>query len=417
MNVKNLFITFVLFLSIYAAFSNIGIAQTADSLLLPREYSLYSEYHKNRDYESALPYGWNILRIDPVKYNKWIYTKMEEALWYLHDSTQRTDEEKLVIADTTLYLYNLAIEHYKADAPYFQRKRAFVIQTWYGKPKESITEYEKAIQMDSTVDSYWYNILGQLYKANMQEDPEFKTKALDLFSFLSEREPNNPVWNTELEGLVDNIDELIALAKKSWEFNKDDLAKGWKYASLCIKVNEFNEALIPLEYLTQKSPETINYNTQLALAYQKLEMFDKAVDQYNKLIKLDPKAKEHYLNLGMVYKERGQLSQARTQFQRANEVAGGWGLAVFYEGMLYEQSARGCSFDFETKVVYQLAVDTYRRAANMDPSLTAARDRVGALSASTPTKEDYFFRKIKSGTTLPISGSCFGWIGKSIVVP
>jgi tetratricopeptide (TPR) repeat protein len=415
--VKNLFKLAVLLLVVFVTFSNTVKAQTPDSLILPREYSLFSEYHKNKDYESALPYAWNILRIDPVKYNKWIYHKMEEALWYLHDSTQATDEGQKQIADTTLYMIEMAIKHYPPDAPYFQRKKGFVMQTWYGDQKAAITEYEKAIDMDSTADPYWYNQLGQLYKASMQENPDYKTKALDIFSYLTEREPNNPVWNTELEGLVENIDELIALAKKSWEFNKDDLSKGWKYASLCIKVNEYKEALVPLEYLVNKQPETINYNTQLALAYQKLEMFDKAVDQYNKLIKLDSKTKEHYLNLGLVYKERGQLSQARAQFQKASEVAGGWALALFYEGMLYEQSARSCSFDFETKVVYQLAVDTYRRAANMDPSLTQARDRVGALSGSTPTKEDYFFRKIKSGTTLPVTGSCFGWIGKSIVVP
>jgi tetratricopeptide (TPR) repeat protein len=293
----------------------------------------------------------------------------------------------------------------------------FIIQTWKSDPTASIKEYEKAFEMDPSANSYWYNQLAQIYKSLAADDPDYKTKAIDMFTFLSEREPDNSVWNTELESLVENIDELIDLAKRSWDFNKDDLAKAWKYASLCLKVNEFQRALEPLEFLVEKSPETVNYWNQLASAYHKLDMLDKAADGYRKLIELDPKAKEHYLNLGLVYKEKNQLATARTQFLKANEVAGGWGLAIFYEGLLYEQAARSCGFDFMDKCVYQLAVDTYRRAAGMDPALSQARDRVSALSSSVPTQEDYFLRNYRKGQTITITGNCYGWIGKSITVP
>ena len=46
-------------------------------------YSLFSEYYKNKDYKSALPYGWQVLQQDPKMFAKWIYYKMEDALWYL----------------------------------------------------------------------------------------------------------------------------------------------------------------------------------------------------------------------------------------------------------------------------------------------------------------------------------------------
>jgi len=54
----------------------------------------------------------------------------------------------------------------------------------------------------------------------------------------------------------------------------------------------------------------------------------------------------------------------------------------------------------------------------MDPSIASqAQDRINALSGSVPTQEDYFFKGYKSGQVLPITGSCFGWIGRSITVP
>lgn len=392
-------------------------ATKMDSLELLKEYSLFNEYHKNKDYESAIPFGWNVLKNDPARFSKWIYYKMEDAIWYLRDSVETTDEQKKMFTDTMLYVYDLALKYFPDGAPYFQLRKAFIIQTWAANPVASMAEYEKAFEMDPAANTYWYNQLAQIYKSLAADDPEFKSKAIDMFTFLSEREPDNPVWNTELESLVENIDELIDLAKRSWDFNKEDLAKAWKYASLCLKVNEFQRALEPLEFLVQKSPETVNYWNQLASAYHKLDMLDKAADGYRKLIELDPNAKEHYLNLGLVFKERNQLAAARTQFLKASEVAGGWGLAIFYEGLLYEQAARSCGFEFMDKCVYQLAVDTYRRAASMDPALSQARDRVSALSSSVPTQEDYFLRNYRKGQTIAITGNCYGWIGKSITVP
>jgi hypothetical protein len=82
-----------------------------DSLELLKEYSLFNEYHKNKDYESALPFGWNVLKNDPVRFSKWIYYKMEDAIWYLRDSVETTtDEQKASFTDTMLYVYNSNME-------------------------------------------------------------------------------------------------------------------------------------------------------------------------------------------------------------------------------------------------------------------------------------------------------------------
>ncbi len=70
----------------------------------------------------------------------------------------------------------------------------------------------------------------------------------------------------------------------------------------------------------------------------------------------------------MIYKDKGQLAAARTQFQKANEVGGGWAQAIYYEGLLYEQAASNCTFDFDAKVTYQIAVDTYKKALSIDPN-------------------------------------------------
>jgi tetratricopeptide (TPR) repeat protein len=394
------------------------VSTQSDSTKLIELYSLFSEYHKNKDYKSALPYGWQVLEIDQKKFAKWIYYKMEDCLWWMHDSSDISIEEKTAIADTMPYFYNIAFENFPEAKPFFQTHKAFVFETWLQKTAvDAIKEYELAAQLDADMDAFYYNRLGQLYINNALDSNDYKEKAIELYSMLAEKYPDNPNWNTVLESLVENIDQLCDLLKKSWDLNPDDLAKAWKYAACTIKSNRFPEAIVALEFLVNKSPETINYWAQLATAYQKTEDLTKAETTFKKLIELEPDKKEHYLNLGIVYKDKGLLSQARTQYQKASEVGKGWALPIYYEGNLYEQSARACEYDFDAKLVFLLAVETYRKARNMDASLTMAQDRVNALSGAVPTSEDYFFRGFKKGDVIPINGKCSTWVGKSVTVP
>lgn len=416
--VSLLFFSFILFSTINA--KTILSFETAsyDTLELRKNYSLFSEYVKNKDYVSAIPYGWIVIQTDAAAFAKWFYPRMEETLWYLHDSAGLAPEDVKAIADTTPFVYDLAIKYLTEDKGYYQGRKAFITEVWLEKDvTEIIKEYELAIEFKPDISSYYYNRLGQLYKNNIDDSNDYKEKAIDLFTYLSEVEPENPRWNSELESLVENIEELVDLAERAWNFDKENLARAWKYASLSIKSNLWERALVPLTFLVEKSPETINYWNQLATVYNRLENTDKAIEVYKRLIEIDAGTREHYLNLGIAYKDKGQLALARTQYIKASEVGGNWGLPIYYEGLLYESAARNCGFAFEDKLVYLLAVETYRRAANMDASLGMARDRINALSGSLPTQEEIFFRGLKSGQTMQINGSCYGWIGKSVKLP
>lgn len=389
-----------------------------DSLELLKTYSLFSEYHKNKDFSSALPYGWQVLECDADKFRKWIYYKMEDGLWYLHDSTDVTPEFEKSLQDTMIYLYDLAIEHYPEDKAYFESHKAFILESWVKAPPELIiAEYEKAIADNKDLSSYYYDRLGKIYKNNASDENDYQTKAIELYTYLMEREPDNTQWPQELEGLVENIDQLVELSKKNWYNDKEDLGKAWKFSNMAIRAGNYEEAIEGLEFLTQKSPETVNYWNQLATAYQKTDDLKKAENALLKLIEIDPEGKEHYLNLGIVYSDMGRLAQARKYYIKANNVGGNWGLPIFYEGYLYEKAASGCGTDFEKKMVYQIALDTYKRARRIDPSLTQAQDRIHALSTSVPTQEDYFFRGYKSGQKISLSSDCPSWIGKTVTVP
>ncbi len=415
-------ISVVTFLTILL-FSSNGFSRTpfvedkSDSLIILEKYSLFSEYYKNRDCESALPYGWEVLEMDPAKFSKWIYTKMDYCLTFMHDSSDASPEYKQAIEDTILGFYDMAMTYNADKMADWQLKKAYVTETWFDfEPEVAIAEYEKAIEYNPEIHSYYYHRLGQIYIANISDDNDYKMKAIDLYSYLTVKEPDNPSWLPPLENLVENMQELLDIQKRTWDLDKENLEKAWSYASRCIRAEDWERAIEPLEFLTQNSSETVNYWNQLATAYQKVDQLSNAENALNKLIELDPDNKDHYMNLGIVYKDQGRLSGARQMYQKASDIGGGWALPIFYEGLLYEQTARGCSFDFKAKLVFQLAVNTYRKAYNMDQTLTQARDRVSALSTSVPSQEDYFFQQYKSGDVIPLT-ECGGWTGRSITVP
>jgi len=340
---------------------------------------------------------------------------MEECFWALHDSTSTTPEMVKSIQDTILYFYDLAIKYREEDKGYFQARKAYVSELWLALPATAIIpEYEQSIAWQPELSSFYYNRLGQLYVNNDDGTNGLKEKAIDLYTILVEREPENPVWGNIITELFGNIDDRLKFQKEAWEKDLQNEKKAKAFASTAIQASEWAQAVAPLEFLVSKEPENVGFLSQLGNVYNKLENTTKSEETFSKLIKLEPENKDHYFYFGKALMEAGKYSQARTQFLKASEVGNGWALPIFYEGFLYEQSASGCA-DFDRKVVYLLAQNTYRRALNMDPNLGEAKDRINALSGSIPTKEDYFFRGIKSGQTLTIT--CVGWIGKSVTAP
>ena len=88
----------------------VTFGQNADSMKIITDYSLGTEYHKNKDFESAMPYFLSVVEANPTKFSKWIYYKMEESLWAIHDSSSSSPEMIQSVQDTIRYFYDMAIK-------------------------------------------------------------------------------------------------------------------------------------------------------------------------------------------------------------------------------------------------------------------------------------------------------------------
>lgn len=398
---------------------------SADSVNIMVEASLFFEAYKNKQFDLwTMDHGFKLLNAKPDAFPQFKpYKKMDKLIWAMYADTTGaiTEEEKKMLADTILYLYDQAIKYDSANAGDYLVKKAYVLEVWRNEPVEKVIEaYETAFNSGKKFnnETYYKDRLGKIYARNASEENDYKIKALELYSSLSEQDPSNAIWISRIEALAENQEELIEITNKSWKLDKDNVEKAWKYASMCIRAKHFDKATEPLTFLIEKSPNVVNYWRELARAYEKLSETDKAIGAYKKLIELEPDNKINYVNLAIIYKKLDQLSVARSYLLKAMSKDPNWDYPYWIEGQLYEQSARNCGFEFIDKCVYQLAVDKYKKAASLGGTYSQqAAERARALSQSVPTEEDYFFRNLKSGDKIKIEGKCYDWINREITVP
>ena len=424
--VNRILVVLLTFLSVASAAStknvNKNFVTESDSLSLMAEVSLFFEAYKNKQYDDwTIEQGFKVISMKPDAYPELhIYRKLEKVIWAAHDDSTTSEEMKKNLADSVLILYNKAIKYDTAYVGNYLVHKGYVLETWLKAPPDSsIAAYEKGFATGQKINSksYYMDRLGQLYANNAPDENSYKIKAVEIYSKLSEDEPENPRWTERMASLAEDEDQLIDIMHKSWLMNKDNKEKAWRYASTCIKYRAWDKAIEPLEFLTEKEPNVINYWKELSRAYEKSDKVDKAISAYKKLINLEPNNRDNYVNLALLYKKIDQLAVARSYLHKALKISPDWDYPVYIEGTLYEQAARDCGFKFEDKVVYQLAVDTYRKAQHMGGNYSeTAAERVNALKNSVPTKEDYFFRHYKNNDKIKIGGKCYGWINKTITV-
>ncbi|PID58989.1 MAG: hypothetical protein CR986_07230 [Ignavibacteriae bacterium] len=400
---------------------NINFADTLDANAVLVEASLFFEAYKIKQYEMwTINKGLNVVNNDPnFQNNKYkIYRKIDKVIFEVYKDSATTDEMKNQLADTALYLYEKGIKYDPEYKGTFMAKKAYVLNEWKKAPlEEAIAAYEEAFASGQEISNevYYLAQLAGLYEDNIADDNDYQMQALDIYLKIADMEPDNALWQSKIKNLAEDDNQLQDFMKKSWYSDKENSEKAWTYAKYCKRNQDYKSAIEPLKFLIEKNPDVINYWKEIASAYQKIGKSDLAVKSYKELIDLQPKNRDSYFNLALLYKDMGQFSVARSYLQKAARVSPGWDYPLYIEAQLYEQSARNCGFEFEDKLVYLLAVETYKKVARMEGvHASQAADRVNALSGSIPTSEEYFFRKIKNGQEIKINGKCYDWINKTV---
>lgn len=154
-------------------------------------------------------------------------------------------------------------------------------------------------------------------------------------------------------------------------------------------------------------------NNPAAMAKKAKEAGDysQAIAKYEEAIaaESDPtKQGLYYYQIAQIKgKKMKSFSGGMAAARKAIELRPDWGAPHLLIGDLYIQNSKACGDAFKQKCCYLAAVDKYRQARSVDPSMAdKASEKIGRYAGTKPEKENAFMQGYKEGQTVKLS--CIG---------
>ena len=395
--------------------------------------SEYKEFVKQKDYVDAVrawrkvfkecPKSYKSIYIDGAKIYKSFIKKEKDAV------------KKAALVDTLMMIYDQRVQYFGQKAYVFGRKGADMYR--YSKKKN----YEEAYHlMKFSIDSgkkiqaavlqYYMTASARMYK-NKKHDAGQVVQDFSLVSdklaILLEKEKDNAKKYARLKKAEENIgkifvatgagscDVLVAHFTPKFEAAPKDtdllktitkyLAKGE-----CTDSKLFFDASVALYNLSPSSDAAYN----IAKIAVKKKEFSKAIEFYKKAIEGESdneKKANYYYELAVI--SLNTPVSAREYIMKALALKPNWGEPYLFLGKLYAGSSSKCGESkFQKAAVYWLAVDQFKKAKSVDPSVSAKANKlIATYKAYFPNKEDAFFYNVTEGSSYTIE--C--WINRKTI--
>ncbi len=144
--------------------------------------------------------------------------------------------------------------------------------------------------------------------------------------------------------------------------------KRYHESSVLIREGKYSDAIRILEELIAEDPDNPRYHYKLGEAYYGLGELEKALQEEQRAIKINPEMVLAYIILGQVYEQQGNMEEALSTFSKATELDSESGLAQYHLGEILETLER-----------YEDALISYQEAAENDSEWVAPRYAIGEV--------------------------------------
>ena len=408
------------------------------------ELSLYNEFYKQDNFESAMPH-WRIV------YNK--YPKSTLNLY--HHGTKMytnlienasTPEEKSKYIDDLMKLYDKRIRHFGEKGFVLGRKAA----DWLKYKLDNDRELDNGDLKETMKKGYdWLNE-SVTERGNESELPVlvllmqttrslFKLGELPKETVVKNYDTCNSILNAIRENATDeetikNVNDvqayiedifgtsgaadceaLISIFTPQYQENINDVdfIKNMLRRlgrATCEESPLFAEATERLYELEPSAEAAFN----MARRFLKRDDAERAKNYYQQAMEQETDkellAKYYYEYALFIYAKENALQEARSYARRALDINPDYCEALMLIGNIYVAASRSYgSDDFEKSTVFWLAVDYYERArSNPDCAVDASKE-ASNYRRYFPNKEEAFFRGLQEGQTYKVGG----WINEN----
>jgi tetratricopeptide (TPR) repeat protein len=344
-------------------------------------YNYGHEYHKNQNFDSAMPFLWNVFIHDSGKYAQAAIKRITSAYFDMEmaDST-------LIAAYRGLEKFpDFIILHYYAG----------LLQNSTGRSECALPHYQ-ALAADEPENITYLSKLAELYYNldSLDQAIEYQQKVFDL-------DPTNTEASERLSSLLverDGPGADLDQKKETWEKDPNDMDKALDYGTTAYGSGEYNQALGPLTAVilsgSQKQKKSA-YETRTK-CYESLDQNRNAINDYKKILDLEPDNALTMCNTGSCYRRLKEFDNGMYWVNRALKTKSGFGLAYITLGEIYEDIVMHCQAKEnrprkpDDGLVYLKAYEAYTRAAK-DPQFSAlAQKRMRSVKPYLQTKEEIF---------------------------
>lgn len=422
-----LLILFVASFSFISVYSQKGTddgskyGQGKDSIECLQNLSLYREYIRQSDFESAYPYWQNVFTYCP-KASKNIYIDGTKIIRYKLDSASDGKIKKALI-DSLIMIYDNRIVHFGEKGEVLGRQGVDLLL--YGSNgylerahvclKESIL-LEKENSSETVLFNYISSVL-LLYKNNKYTSEKVIEAYILTNEIITSKAAIKPT--RELQNLKLNIEDNFANAGpancdtfvyyfteklKSEKGNTDFLRSLTNILRRmnCTKNSLFLDCSKQLHAISPTAESALNI---AVLAYQN-ENYQEAVEYYKQAAELEPgsaKKAEYYYNVAIISNIQENKAKAREYALKAAVLRQNWGDPYLLIGQMYADSKDLCASLTLPNAVFWIAVDMFNKAKLVDPSIEEKADKlIQTYSKYFPKKEEAFFLNVIQGNSYSI---------------
>jgi tetratricopeptide (TPR) repeat protein len=148
--------------------------------------------------------------------------------------------------------------------------------------------------------------------------------------------PSDVSYNKSVEYFISgSYEQALGSINKSLEENPNDNAYWSLKVQILLRMGKFNSALSTLdEALQTNSSNAQAWNDRGLLEAGYLQDYDRAIQSFNRSIKIDPGNAKTYYNKGMTLENMGRYDDAFQSFEKAVSIQHNFSMAWFREGIV-----------------------------------------------------------------------------------
>ncbi len=396
-----------------------------DSVECVRNWSLYAEYYRQRNYDLAWDY-WKYMYDDCPKATINIYLHGATMARYFYNN-ETDPERREAWIDTLLLIYDRRIEHFGNEGYVLGRKAVDMYQYRTNNVQDLFDLSERSIEMEGMsaegpVLVINFHSTTRLVEAGLM-DPEAVVerfdRAIDIIEFNLENNPEEERFYLPAKNNINAMFEpyatcesLVRVFGPRFEATPDDVELLLRITDMLDKSGCTGDELF---YLATKQLHKIKPNAESAFLMGRLESnqdnYDAALNYFQQAADLykdedavnnrDRIFRSYWLMAEISYRQLRRMPQARRLALSAHEANPTDGRPLILIGEMYAASASECGDDDLTKrAAYWPAVDKFIEARNIaeDPAVRErATQLINTFRQYFPDGETIFFFGFSEG--------------------